>query len=42
MLSDLVGRLAVDAKEELRRAAGEKLKSVGEDFRQVLDKLRIV
>ena len=42
MLSDLVGRLKMDAKEELRRAAGEKLKSVGEDFRQVLDKLRIV
>lgn len=42
MLSDLVGRLKVDAKEELRRAAEEKWKSVGEDFRQVLDKLRIV
>ena len=42
MLSDLMGRLKVDAKEELRRAAEEKWKSVGEDFRQVLDKLRIV
>jgi hypothetical protein len=42
MLSDLVGRLKVDAKEELRRAAEEKWKSVGEDFRQVLDKIRKV
>ena len=42
MLSDLVGRLKVDAKEELRRAAEEKWKKAGEDFRQALDKLRIV
>ena len=42
MLSDLMGRLAVDVKEELRRTAGEKLKKAGEDFRQALDKLRIV
>ena len=40
MLSDLVGRLKVDAKEELRRAAEEKWKKAGEDFRQVLDKLK--
>ena len=42
MLSDLVGRLKVDAKEELRRAAEEKWKKAGEDFRQVLDKIRKV
>jgi len=40
MLSDLMGRLAVDAREELRKAAEEKLKTVGEDFRQALDKLK--
>ena len=42
MLSDLMGRLKVDAREELRRAAEEKWKKAGEDFRQALDKLRIV
>ena len=42
MLSDLMSRLAVDAREELRRAAGEKWKKAGEDFRQVLDKIRKV
>lgn len=40
MLSNLMGRLAVDAREELRKAAEEKLKTVGEDFRQALDKLK--
>ena len=38
MLSDLMGRLAADTKDELRKAAEEKLKTVGEDFRQALDK----
>ena len=38
MLSDLMGRLAADTREELRKAAEEKLKTVGEDFRQALDK----
>ena len=42
MLSDLVGRLKVDAREELRRAAEEKWKKAGEDFRHVLDKIRKV
>jgi hypothetical protein len=42
MLSDLMGRLAVDAKEELRKAAEEKWKKAGEDFRQALDKLKKV
>ena len=42
MLSDLMGRLAVDAKEELRKAAGEKWKKAGEDFRHALDKLKKV
>ena len=42
MLSDLVGRLKVDAIEELRRAAEEKWKKAGEDFRQALDKIRKV
>jgi hypothetical protein len=42
MLSDLVSRLKVDAKEELRRAAEEKWKKAGEDFRQALDKIRKV
>ncbi len=40
MLSDLMGRLAVDARDELRKAAGEKLKKAGEDVRQALDKLK--
>ena len=40
MLSDLMSRLAVDVREELRKAAEEKLKTVGEDFRQALDKLK--
>ena len=42
MLSELLGRLAVDAKEELRRAAEEKWKSVGEDFRQALERIKKV
>ena len=42
MLSDLMGRLKVDAREELRKAAGEKLKKAGEDVRQALDKIRKV
>lgn len=40
MLSDLMNRLKLDVKEELRRAAGEKWKKAGEDFRQALDKLK--
>ncbi len=40
MLSDLMGRLAEDARDELRKAAGEKLKKAGEDVRQALDKIR--
>ncbi len=42
MLSELLGRLAVDAKEELRRAAGEKWKKAGEDFRQALERIKKV
>ena len=42
MLSDLMGRLKVDAREELRKAAAEKLKKAGEDVRQALDKIRKV
>ena len=42
MLSDLMGRLAVDVKDELRKAAGEKLKKAGEDVRQALEKLKSI
>lgn len=40
MLSELMGRLTDNAKDELRRTAGEKLKSAEQDIRQKLDKLK--
>ena len=40
MLSELMGRLTDNAKDELRRTAEEKLKSAEQDIRQKLDKLK--
>ena len=40
MLSELMGRLTDNARDELRRTAGEKLKSAEQDIRQKLDKLK--
>ena len=42
MLSELMGRLTDNARDELRRTAGEKLKSAEQDIRQKLDKLKMV
>ena len=42
MLSELMGRLTDNARDELRRTAGEKLKSAEQDIRQKLDKLKKV